>query len=183
MASHGSGNRQENRQRNRAQEGQKLLRELFRLLLRLTLIALVVLILFSQVFMLCRMGGTDMFPACKDGDLLLAYRLQKDYRKNDVVIYRMEGIRRVGRVIARAGDNVVITEDGTIRVNGTVQRGEILYPTMPRSGKEETLTVPRNSVYILGDFRTACRDSRDFGPVANKQVEAKLITLLRRRGI
>ena len=114
---------------------------------------------------------------------MLAYRLQKDYRKNDVVIYEAEGVRRTGRVVAREGDRVLITGDGTLRVNGTVLRGEILYPTESRSGGEETYTVPRKSVFILGDYRTEARDSRDFGPVAVKQVKGKLITILRRRGI
>ena len=164
-------------------QGELLLRDLLRLLLRLAVIAVIGLLLFGKVFLLCQMKGTDMFPALKDGDLLLAYRLQKDYRKNDVVIYEAEGIRRAGRIVAREGDRVLITEDGLLRVNGTVLRGEILYPTEPRSGMEETYTVPRKSVFILGDYRTEARDSRDFGPVSVKQVEGKLITVLRRRGI
>ena len=100
-----------------------------------------------------------------------------------MVIYEAEGQRRAGRIVGREGDTLVFTADGTLRVNGTVQRGEIMYPTEPRSGEEETYTVPRKSVFILGDYRTESRDSRDFGPVAVKQVEGKLITLLRRRGI
>ena len=165
------------------EQREELLVDLLRLLLRLAVIAVAALLLFGEVFLLCQMKGTDMFPSVRDGDLLLAYRLQKDYRKNDVVIYEAEGVRRVGRVVAREGDNVLITEDGLLRVNGTVQRGEILYPTESRSGQEETYTVPRKSVFILGDYRTEARDSRDFGPVAVKQVEGKLITILRRRGI
>ncbi len=167
----------------RKEEGKMLLHDFLRLLLRLAVIAAAVLLLFGRVFLLCQMKGTDMFPSVKDGDLLLAYRMHKDYRKNDVVIYKAEGIRRVGRIVAREGDRVLITKDGYLRVNGTVQRGEILYPTESRSGEEEIYTVPRKSVFILGDYRTEARDSRDFGPVAVKQVEGKLITVLRRRGI
>jgi signal peptidase I len=173
MASPSSGKKQE----------ATLIADLLRLLLRLAMIAVTLLLLFGKVFLLCQMKGTDMFPAVKDGDLMLAYRLQKDYRKNDVVIYEAEGVRRTGRVVAREGDRVLITGDGTLRVNGTVLRGEILYPTESRSGGEETYTVPRKSVFILGDYRTEARDSRDFGPVAVKQVKGKLITILRRRGI
>ena len=171
------------RQKNRGEERDKFLLDLLRLLLRIAFIALALLLLFGKVFLLCQMKGTDMFPTLKDGDLLLAYRLQKEYRKNDVVIYEAEGQRRAGRIVGREGDTLVFTADGTLRVNGTVQRGEIMYPTEPRSGEEETYTVPRNSVFILGDYRTESRDSRDFGPVAVKLVEGKLITLLRRRGI
>ena len=44
-------------------------------------------------------------------------------------------------------------------------------------------TVPADSVFILGDYRTQSEDSRDFGPVALTDVKAKVITLLRRRSL
>ena len=42
-----------------------------------------------------------MFPAVKDGDLLICYRLQKTYAKNDVVVYTQGGKLRVGDVYKR----------------------------------------------------------------------------------
>ena len=43
--------------------------------------------------------------------------------------------------------------------------------------------VPEDSVFILGDCRTQAEDSRDFGPVQCSAVKAKVITLIRRRGL
>jgi len=43
--------------------------------------------------------------------------------------------------------------------------------------------VPEGCVYILGDYRTQSEDSRDFGAVPLEAVEAKVITLLRRRSL
>ena len=68
-------------------------------------------------------------------------------------------------------------------MNGTPQSGEILYPTYPKEGMEYPYRVPEGTVFVLGDYRTQTEDSRDFGPVSLDDVEGKVITILRRRGI
>lgn len=113
----------------------------------------------------------------------LAVRLEKDYAKNDVVVYERSGRLRVGRVLARGGDIVTLSESGVVEVNGSAQGGGILYPTYPKSLLSYPYAVPEDSVFILGDCRTQAEDSRDFGPVQCSAVKAKVITLIRRRGL
>ena len=153
------------------------------LILRSLIVIAAVYLIFSRVFMLTQAKGMGMFPAVKDGDLVVAYRLQSKYEKNDVVVYRAGGETRIGRVLAKGSDNIDIGEDGTVRVNGTVQTGEILYPTFPRQGDEYPVKIPDNCLYILGDYRTNTKDSRDFGPIPMDGVKGKVITILRRRGL
>lgn len=124
-----------------------------------------------------------MFPAMKDGDLIIAYRLQQDYAKNDVVVYEVDGEQRVGRVVAREGDMVEINKNGQLIVNTTNQAGDILYPTYPREAESYSEQVPRGEVFILGDYRTNSYDSRDHGTVSVNNVMGKIITILRRRGL
>ena len=144
------------------------------LLGRVVVILLCAWVLFTQVFLLTQAKGSSMFPAVKDGDLLICYRLQKTYAKNDVVVYTQGGKLRVGRILGREGDLVV---------NGAVQSGEILYPTYAKDALEYPYTVPEGCVFVLGDYRTQSEDSRDFGPVPLEDVQAKVITLLRRRSL
>ena len=125
------------------------------LLGRVVVILLCAWVLFTQVFLLTQAKGSSMFPAVKDGDLLICYRLQKNYAKNDVVVY----------------------------TQGAVQSGEILYPTYAKDALEYPYTVPEGCVFVLGDYRTQSEDSRDFGPVPLEDVQAKVITLLRRRSL
>ena len=61
------------------------------LLGRVVVILLCAWVLFTQVFLLTQAKGSSMFPAVKDGDLLICYRLQKTYAKNDVVVYTQGG--------------------------------------------------------------------------------------------
>ena len=115
--------------------------------------------------------------------VLLTQVLEKDYAKNDVVVYERSGTLRVGRVLARGGDIVTLSESGVVEVNGSAQGGGILYPTYPKSLLSYPYAVPEDSVFILGDCRTQAEDSRDFGPVQCSAVKAKVITLIRRRGL
>ena len=150
---------------------------------RTAVLLLFAYLFFSRVFLLAQAPGNDMFPAVKDGDLLIGYRLQRDFSKNDVVVYTAEGERRTGRVLGRASDVITIDGSGTLLVNGTAQAGEIMYPTYPEEGLGYPYTVPDGCVFILGDYRTQSQDSRDFGAIALDDVEAKVITVIRRRSL
>lgn len=153
------------------------------LLGRIIFILVISYLLFGHVFMLMRHTGMGMFPALQDGDLLLAYRLESDYAKEDAVIYKIDGQLTAGRIIARENDVVNMDESGTLYVNGTAQGGEIMYPTYAKEGIEYPYKVPEGTVFILGDYRTQAKDSRDYGPISLRDIEAKIITLLRRKGI
>jgi signal peptidase I len=74
-------------------------------------------------------------------------------------------------------------EAGTLRVNGTVQGGDILYPTYTKEGLEYPYRIPEGQVFIMGDYRTNTLDSRDYGSIPMEEVKGKIITILRRRGI
>ncbi len=153
------------------------------LFVRMILIAVVVWLLLSKVFLITQVSGNEMFPALKDGDLIIAFRLQQDYAKNDVVVCNINGKQYIGRIVAREGDVVSLDDSGTMRVNGTVQSGEIIYPTYAKESTEYPYQVPLKHIFLMGDYRTQSQDSRDFGPVSMEDVQGKVITILRRRGL
>lgn len=150
---------------------------------KVVLIAAAGYILFTQVFLVTQVSGNGMFPAMKDGDLMIVFRMQQDYAKNDVIVLNAEGKRQIGRIIARETDVVMLDDTGTLTVNGTVQGGEILYPSYAKEGIEYPYRVPDGHVFVMGDYRTQTTDSRDWGAVPMEQVEGKVITILRRRGV
>lgn len=153
------------------------------LFLRILVLGLTAYLIFTQVFLITQNRGLGMFPALKDGDLMIAFRLQKEYAKDDVVVGTVDGKQVVGRIVARATDVVTLDESGKLLVNGTAQSGEIMYPTFAKEGLEYPYRVPDGHIFVLGDYRTNTEDSRDFGPMPMKQVKGKVITILRRRGL
>ena len=153
------------------------------LVIRIIILAAAAYILLTRVFLITQAKGNDMFPAIKDGDLIIAFRLQEDFAKNDVVVYQNGDATYLGRIVARENDVVTLDDSGTLLVNGTVQRGEIVYPTLAKEGLDYPLRIKAESVFLLGDHRMEARDSRDFGPIPMEQVAGKIITILRRRGL
>lgn len=153
------------------------------LLLKIAAMVLVGWIVFTQVFMFTQCLGMGMYPAIEDGDLVLVYRLHKEYEKGDVVAFRANNDLLLGRIVAKENDVVMMDDSGSLQINGTNQSGEIMYPTYAKPGTEYPFQVPENTMYLLGDYRTRTEDSRDLGPISVDDIQGKVITIVRRRGI
>ena len=160
-------------------------------ILRLAIFLLVIWILFFQVVGVARVPNGDMYPRLDAGDMILYYRLDKDVKAQDVVIFRKATPDNdnpqtfVGRVVAVAGDTVEITDGGSLIVNGNyVSEPNIFYSTMPYEGfVEYPITLVPNQCFVLMDSRNGGTDSRYFGPVQKSELAGTVITVLRRNNL
>ena len=152
-------------------------------LLKLAVIAAAVWAVLAFVLGVTIHYGNNMFPALRDGDLIVAYRLQRPYL-NAAVLYRHDGELRMGRVVGMPGNEVNVTEDGLLTINGTAPAEEVFYPTYPAEAAELTYpyTVGNGQVFILNDFRSDTNDSRSFGAVDMQDVIGPVLLTIRRRG-
>lgn len=130
-----------------------------------------------------------MYPAVKDGDLCIIFRRTAQELfgdklvQEDIIAYQVNGKRSFGRIVAAAGDIIIINEGGSLSVNGMSEGGEILFPTYLQGDLEYPYRVPDGCVFVMGDHRSDTIDSRNLGPIPLSDVEGKLITILRRREI
>lgn len=140
-------------------------------------------ILFLFIFGICRCSDDMMSPAFKDGDLAVFYRLQKEFQPSDTIVIEKDGETQVRRIIAKAGDEVDLTEDG-LKINGYLQQEKEIYAeTLPYTeGISFPITVKEGEYFVLGDNRTNAKDSRIYGTVKQEEIKGVVITLLRRRG-
>lgn len=160
------------------------LRDIRTFLVNIGLTVLTIWLVFTFVFGIYIIEGEGMYPRVRDGDLVLYYRLKDEYVVDDVLTFEADGTRYTARYVAMAGDIVDITEEGQLLINGSVQSEEIFYATFQLESEiEYPYEVPENSVFLLGDFRTNAVDSRIYGAVSLDDIDGKLITILRRRGI
>ena len=92
---------------------------------------------------------------------------------------------RTGRIVARPGDTVEITEDDRLMVNGSVVSEGDIYFSTPAYDSDVTypLTLGQDEYFILSDYREGAKDSRQFGPVQRNQIIGKVLTVLRRSGL
>jgi signal peptidase I len=158
--------------------------EILFLLAKIAGIILAFLLVFTFLFGLCRNLDASMGPSVKDGDLVMFYRLDKNYIARDTLVLEFKGQKQVRRVVATAGDTVDITEEGLL-VNGALQQEPEIYSPTQRyeSGAEFPLTVKEGEVFVLGDCRLNATDSRIYGAVKVKDTLGKVMTVLRRRNI
>lgn len=161
------------------------MRALRNFLVRLFLLITVIGILFGVVFGLTPMANADMEPAVCAGDLMLYYRLDKNLKSDDVVVFQKEGIQYTGRIVAVPGDVVEITDESELMVNkNTVMEDNIFYTTPAYDSEVEyPLALKENQYFILCDNREGAKDSRSFGVVDTSEIKGKVITIVRRSGI
>ena len=79
-------------------------------LVRAGALAALLVMLFGVVFGLYIQPDAAMHPHLKPGDLLLFYRLPRSCTAGEVVVFTKDGQRRTGRVAARGGDTVEVTD-------------------------------------------------------------------------
>ena len=101
-------------------------------------------------------------------------------------MFRKDGRIRTGRVVAHGGDSVEITSEGELKVNGSiVVENNVFYKTYPYEKKrvKYPLSLKKDEVFVLCDYREGGKDSRYFGAVTKKEIKGKVITILRRSNL
>ena len=159
--------------------------ELLFLLLKILAVVVAFLLLFTFIFGASRYEEAAMYPAIKDGDLVVFSRYASErYLPQDVVALTLGGEIQFRRVIATAGDTVDITENGLV-INGAPQQelGIIQKTERYQEGIDFPLVVPEGQVFVLGDNRTESIDSRIYGCVGIEDIQGKVMMILRKRGI
>lgn len=183
-AEHSEPRNNRNRKSAALRKPPTLLQEILYFLIKLTLIALAVTLIFTFMFGIIRYNSNNMNPAMQEGDLIVFYRLDKEYKASDAIVVKYDGEYQVQRVIAVAGDTVDITEGG-LMVNGAYQSETRIYTETYRyeEGIDFPLTVPEGEVFVLSDNRINAVDSRLYGTVCIKDTYGSVISVLRRRNI
>lgn len=161
-----------------------LLREIWMLLIKVAAIVLAAVLIFTFMFGIYRCTDPSMVPSIKDGDLVIFYRVDKLYTNSDVTVADYDGRKIALRVVARAGDEVDIRDEG-LYINGSLQLESNIYEITHRyaEGVEFPLTVGKGQIFVLGDSRENSTDSRIFGPVDIDRTYGKVIAVIRTRGV
>ena len=165
------------------QEKDKLAkRKRFLRMLRNTLAVLIVVaaiaVLISTLFMpVIQVSGDSMEPGLKDGDILLLIKTKK-FDRGDICCISWHNKMLLKRVVGLPGGRVDIDKDGNVSVNGKVL--DEPYATDKSLGECDVqfpLTVPENSLFVLGDKRATSIDSRSsaIGCVDKQQVVGRVL--------
>ena len=155
------------------------LHNLARLRAEVLLVAVVVCLLFIYYFVIgfATVKGNSMAPTLENGQVVLCFHLQKEYKRGDIVSVRMpDGEYLVKRVIAVQGDEVDI-QGGKVFVNGRAEPDTYYHEeTIPvENAIHFPLTIDEGMIFLLGDNRETSVDSRTYGPFASSQTKGKVL--------
>ncbi|MBE6040988.1 MAG: signal peptidase I [Clostridiales bacterium] len=169
--------------RRKQSEKKRLIRQL---IMELAVSFAVIMLAGTFLFGVTVQHGNDMYPAIKDGDLILFFRVG-ELLPTEAVVYEWNGTLHTGRLEGAPGYRISETADHRLTVNDRFlppdpDRG-ITEETYTAEGEELPVSLGDDCWFILNDNRTRTADSREFGVVDRDRIRGRIVTVLRRRSI
>ncbi|HBC97690.1 MAG TPA: signal peptidase I [Clostridium sp.] len=132
-------------------------------------------LIITFIFETVSVDGHSMDPTLSNGDRLIVEKVSYYFRApkpGDIVVIKYPANPKekfIKRVIGVGGDRIKV-ENGKLYVNDVVKNEPYILETMTSDFNE--VTVPQNTVFVMGDNRNNSRDSRfpDVGFVNYKMV-------------
>ena len=121
--------------------------------------------------------GTSMTPTLNEGQIVVSVK-SSEFGQGDLVAFYIGNKILVKRVIAQAGDNVVIQDDGTVIVNGReLEEPYLMEKALGECDLEFPYQVPESRYFLMGDHRATSVDSRTsvVGCIASEQIVGKIV--------
>lgn len=139
------------------------------------------LVIYVFLFKPFQVTGASMYPNFVDGEHVLTNLIAmrfKDPKKGDVIVFKApkdEEKDFIKRVIGTPGDTVSIS-NGNVYVNGQkLDQNKYLKNDVKTYGgsflkEAETVPVPPNQFFVMGDNRLYSSDSREWGFVKRTEI-------------
>ena len=140
------------------------------------IIILVVVLIRTFLITPIRVVGSSMDKTLTAGEILLLEKVDKNYKRYDIVVIKEGRERIIKRIIGMPGESIKIIE-GIIYINGEAidDKYASSYTENFSLSKFDLEVIPEDSYFVLGDNRIVSKDSRILGPIKKSQIQGKAI--------
>ncbi|QKG83106.1 signal peptidase I [Kroppenstedtia pulmonis] len=119
--------------------------------------------------------GSSMFPTIREGDTLIVKKSNTVWERGDVIVFYNSEVDMyyMKRVIGLSKERVE-GKSGKILIDGKSD------PHLNDSPIEDfdSVVVPKDHLFVLGDNTDESEDSRSFGPIPEQSIEGKIVFIL-----
>ncbi len=149
-----------------------------KIIIKVLLIVIVLFIIFKYVFGIHVVKTVNMFPSIKPGELVIYYKLNKEYYNNDVIVYN----NNLYRIVGISNDDINI-ENGNLIINNFEEENEIYFNTNidSKTNIKYPYIVKENEYFIMNDYRLELNDSRLFGSISKNKIDGLIIASIQIR--
>lgn len=164
----------------------RYIKELKRLTAEIISAAAAAAVIFTMLLGVTVQHGDSMYPALRDGDVIL-YQRTSSLVNTECCVYKAAGELHTGRVAATGGSVISATGDMQLTFDGLYlppsRRDGIYDRTYAAEGEKLPVTVKEGCYFVLADNRATAMDSRIYGPIMPQNIRGRVIAVLRRRQI
>lgn len=139
------------------------------------IISILFIFLFkSFLFRSIVISGDSMLPNYHNDEVLLFRTGNTVLERGDIVVARVDGKQYIKRVVGLPNETIEII-DGNVYINNQLLEEPYTYQTTFYGIAENSIIIPDDCYFIMGDNRDDSKDSRMFGVVARNKIIGKAI--------
>ena len=137
---------------------------------------------FNRYCTLAVFRGPAMGDTLADGSLVLVLRSNgESYQQGDIILYETGSGTQIKRILAKEGDQVIVSPYVHLRVNGiTLEEPETTGRNMDAGIRTRRLNMEEGTLFVQGDQLSLSVDSRypDYEAVREEKVIGKVSYVL-----
>ena len=131
--------------------------------LSFSILTFIIIIFNLFVATLVRVSHLSMYPTLNENDILILNKLDRNFKRFDIVVINSNDSKIIKRIIGLPGENIEY-KDNKLYIDGKIIDDVVDIKTKEFSLDElyQIDKLPANYYFVMGDNRIKSTDSRDY---------------------